>query len=125
MWTRASPWPRSRQTANMATISPERLAALKNYMRVDGDADDALIAELYSASIEYLTAAGVYRTADNSARYDLAVNSLTLYDYDHRNDTNAASAPMPQGARRLVNQLKGDATAQTAVVAMEAEPWPS
>lgn len=109
----------------MTAISSERLAALKNYMRIDGDADDALIAELYSAAVEYLTAAGVYRTADNAARYDLAVNSLTLYDYDHRNDTNAASAPMPQGARRLVNQLKGDATAQAAAVTMEAGQWPS
>lgn len=103
----------------MTDISSDRLVALKAYMRVDGDADDALIGSLYTAAVEYLTATGVYRTADNAARYDLAVNSLTLYDYDHRNDINAASAPMPQGARRLINQLKGDAAAKSAAVAME------
>lgn len=107
---------------NMAALTPERLASLKNYMRVDGDTDDALIEELYAANVEYLAGAGVYRTADNAARFDNTINSLTLYDYDHRNDINATAASMPQGARRVLNQLKLES--QAAAAATEVSAWP-
>lgn len=96
----------------MATVSAERLAACKAYMRVDGDAEDTLIASLLTGAEEYLTGAGIYRTADNAARYDIVVHGLTLYYYDHR-DAVGTEAEMPRGLRPVINQLKLDAQAQT------------
>ena len=97
----------------MAAVSTDRLAACKAYMRVDGDEEDTLIALLLAGAVEYLTGAGIYRTADNAARYDLVVHGLTLYHYDHR-DAVGAEAEMPRGLRPVINQLKLDAEAQSA-----------
>lgn len=95
----------------MATICPESLAACKAYMRVDGSEEDTLIFSLLAGAFEYLTSAGIFRTADNSARYDIAAYSLTLYYYDHR-DAVSTEAEMPRGLRPVINQLKLDAAAQ-------------
>lgn len=102
----------------MANVSADRLAAYKAYMRVDGEADDALISFFISAAAEYLTGAGIYRTADNAARYDLALSALTLYYYDHR-DAVGTEAEIPRGLRPVINQLKLDAEAQTVADSYE------
>lgn len=102
----------------MATICPESLAAVKAYMRVDGNEDDALISSFFAAAVEYLTSSGVYRTADNSARYDLVVQGMTLYWYDHR-DAVGTEAEMPKGLRPVINQLKRDAEAQAVADSYE------
>ena len=39
------------------------------------------------------------------ALYSLALNSLTLHYYDHRDATEAA-VPIPLGLRLIINQLK-------------------
>lgn len=97
----------------MAAVSTDRLAACKAYMRVDGDEEDTLIASLLAGAVEYLTGAGIYRTADNAARYDLVAHGMTLYHYDHR-DAVGTEAEMPRGLRPVINQLKLDAEAQSA-----------
>lgn len=97
----------------MVAARDDRLAACKAYMRVDGEAEDALITALLDAATEYLTGAGIYRTADNAARYDLAAQGLALYYYDHR-DAVGTEAEMPRGLRPLIAQLKLEAAALAA-----------
>ena len=97
----------------MAIVCAETLAACKAYMRVDGDEEDTLITSLLAGALEYLTAAGIFRTADNSARYDIVAFGLTLYYYDHR-DAVGTEAEMPRGLRPVITQLKLDAAVQTA-----------
>lgn len=88
----------------------EQLDACKLYMRVDGTEEDALIEALHCAAQEYLRGAGIHRTGDNYRRYDLAVNGLTLYYYDHR-DAVGAEACLPVGMRPIITQLKLEAEA--------------
>lgn len=102
----------------MEAVSKGRLAACKAYMRVDGEAEDALITSLISAAAEYLTGAGIYRTADNAARYDLALSALTLYYYDHRGAVGT-EAEIPRGLRPVLTQLKLDAAAAAAADTIE------
>ncbi len=93
-------------------MSAERdwLDACKLYMRIDGTEEDTLIEALYCAAQEYLSGAGIRRTGDNASRYDLAVNSLTLFYYDHR-DAVGSEACLPVGLRPIITQLKLEATA--------------
>jgi uncharacterized phage protein (predicted DNA packaging) len=81
------------------------LAACKDYMRVDGDQDDALIAGLMAAAKEYLDNAGIPEPETASPLYTMAVHSLTLHYYDHR-DAVGGEAPLPTGLRPIINQLK-------------------
>jgi len=81
----------------------QALAACKDYMRVDGDEDDALISGLMSAAKEYLRNAGI--PEQDSDLYTVAVQSLTLHWYDHR-DAVGGEAPLPIGLRPVINQLK-------------------
>lgn len=76
------------------------LDELKTYLRVDTDAEDDLLQALQHTAEEYLTEAGV--PMDYSPRYSLAVKGLVLHYYDHRDD----DAPIGQGLRLLINQLK-------------------
>lgn len=77
----------------------------KAYMRVEHAEEDALIASLMDAAEIYLMEAGAQRTGENSSLYDLAVWSLTLHYYDHR-DAVGSEAPIPTGLRPILNQLK-------------------
>lgn len=87
------------------TVSSEALAAAKKYMRVEGDEDDDIIRGLYEAAALYLDNAGVERSEGNGALYDVALWSLCLHYYDHR-DTVGSEAPIPTGLRPVITQLK-------------------
>jgi len=84
-------------------ITPERLQAAKDYMRVDFPEDDALITALLCAADEYLLDAGVRREY-NPQRYDLIAWDMTLRAYENRGGEN--NAPMSVMARYMLNQLK-------------------
>ena len=88
--------------------SEKQLAVCKQYMNVDHNDDDSLIADIYQSCQEYLAGTGVFRTADNAGRYDLTVHRMTLYFYDHR-DAASSEENLPAGLRPLINQLKQDA----------------
>ena len=81
------------------------LEAVKAYLRVDVEEDDALIQSLMEAAAGYLAAAGIPESEDG--RYALAVKGLVLHWYDHRGEANEQTyADFPAGVRMLLNQLK-------------------
>lgn len=86
-------------------LDSEKLTAVKTYMRIDGDADDAIIKALYSAAVLYLENAGIEEPKEDPSLYNLAVWSLTLHYYDHR-DAVGNEASFPTGLRPIINQLK-------------------
>lgn len=86
-------------------VSQEKLSAAKLYMRVDDGADDAIIEALYEAAVLYLKNAGIEDPEEDTALYNLAVWSLTLHYYDHR-DAVGNEASFPTGLRPIINQLK-------------------
>lgn len=86
-------------------FTPEQVAACKLYMRIDGDSDDVTIEAMMAAAAEYLANAGITEPEGGSALYTLALQSLTLHYYDHR-DSVGTEAPMPTGLRPVINQLK-------------------
>lgn len=94
-------------------VSCEQLVAVKAYMRIDGDEDDAVIKALYSAAVLYLKNAGIEAPSADPALYNLAVWSLTLHYYDHR-DSVGNEASFPTGLRPVINQLKLLDTAERA-----------
>ena len=49
--------------------------------------------------------AGIPEPSEDSKLYTMAVHSLTLHYYDHR-DSTGAEAPIPNGLRPIINQLK-------------------
>ena len=87
-------------------FSTDELAACKRYMRDDetGTTHDEDIDALMAAAEEYLNSAGI-RTS-SSPRFRLALHNLTLYYYDHRDQTGEAQLPV--GLRHIINQLKVD-----------------
>ena len=87
----------------MEETENEALEACKLYMRVDGGDDDELIAGLMAAAKAYMAEAGIPETPD--PRYTLAIQSLTLHYYDHR-DAVGGEAALPTGLRPILNQLK-------------------
>lgn len=94
----------------MATAA--QIAACKAYMRVDGDEDDALVGALCDAATGYLQRAGCRRSETDeaqAAQYDLALWSLTLHYYDHR-DAVGTEAPLPLGLAPVITQLKAAQT---------------
>lgn len=97
----------------MATITTEQLAACKEYLRVDLSADDALITNLMAGAMEYLNIADL---SDASPQQQLAVWSLTLHRYDHRDDVDGQT-PFPIGLRPIINQLKAEAEVAAAAEA--------
>lgn len=85
------------------------LEACKQYMRVDGDDDDALITRLMNAAKAYLRNAGIEEPEnEDSSLYTTAVHSLTLHYYDHR-DAVGEEQSFPTGLRPIINQLKHSA----------------
>lgn len=96
-----------------------QLADCKLYMRVDGADEDELISDLYRAAQEYLARAGICCTEDNASSYALAVHSLTLHYYDHR-DAVGTEAGIPVGLRPIINQLKLEAEVQAAAWRVES-----
>lgn len=86
-------------------VSEEALAAVKRYMRVDGSEDDEVITALYTAAVLYLDNAGISRVDAPGPLYDLAVWSLCLYYYDHR-DAVGNESSFPIGLRPIITQLK-------------------
>ena len=83
----------------------DELAAVKAYMRVDGDDDDAVILALLAAAKVYLINAGIRRPETGDDLYNLALWSLTLHYYDHR-DAVGDEASFPTGLRPILTQLK-------------------
>ena len=81
------------------------LQACKDYMRVDGCEDDDTIFALMDAAAAYLNNAGIPKPVSDSPLYNLALQSLTLHFYDHR-DAVGTEAPLPTGLRPILNQLK-------------------
>jgi hypothetical protein len=73
------------------------LQDVKDYIRVDGSADDALLTSLITAAEEELSGAGVKDTS--SEQYLLAVRLLVQQFYDGNNNLNNA-------IERVVLQLK-------------------
>ncbi len=86
-------------------VSEQKLAAAKAYMRIDGSDEDELIAALYEAAQLYLANSGIPEPQDDSPLYSMAVWSLTLHYYDHR-DAVGTEAGIPTGLRPVLNQLK-------------------
>ena len=95
-------------------VSPEKLEAAKRYMRIDGSDDDAIITSFYEAAVLYLKNAGIVEPGEDSALYNLAVWSLTLHYYDHRNAVGT-EASIPTGLRPILNQLTLMGTIQHTV----------
>jgi len=90
-------------------------AALKeclDYMHVEKDDDNVgrIQDEFIPAAKAYLRGSGIEEPPDGSdpltvAQYKLAMHSLTLHYYDHR-DSTGTEAPIPLGLRPIINQLK-------------------
>lgn len=76
------------------------LTELKEYLRIDTDAEDTLLMSMQDAAVDYLSAAGIPQ--QDTERYKLAVKGLVLHFYDHRDD----SEPVGRGVQLLINQLK-------------------
>ena len=89
----------------MANISTAALAECKLFMKVDTDADDAVIKLMMAAAIEYLRNAGIAESW--SELYKLCVYALTLHYYDHRNDLDTDKV-MPAALHAKITQLKMD-----------------
>ena len=92
----------------MANITDEELAAVKLYMKQDSDDDDDVIRAVYAAAQIYLKNGGVEKPEEDDDLYNLALWSLTLHYYDHR-DAVGNEAAIPVGLRPIINQLKQDA----------------
>lgn len=82
------------------------LEAVKTYMQVTDDGDDALITTLIEAAESYLTDAGIHPGEPADARYTLAVSALTLHWYDNRQAVDIDLTDLPLGLRQVINQLK-------------------
>lgn len=88
-------------------IDADRLSIVKNYMRVDGEDENAVIEGMIAACDSYLTGAGITRDVD-TALYDQVVCSMTLTLYDGRYDekTTAMGAAETATVRMMLTQLK-------------------
>ena len=98
-------------------ITSEQLESCKRYMRVDDQTEDELIRALMEAAVIYLRDAGVDEHLATKALYDVALWSLTLYYYDHRDDVSAGAAGLPAGLRPIISQLKISCQLRAAVEA--------
>lgn len=90
-------------------LTPEELAAAKRYMRVDTDADDALVTQCVLAARDYLSKAGVTIPEEGKPRralYDMACHAIALSTYDQRELTVAGTLTENPSLRRIINQLK-------------------
>ena len=86
-------------------VTDAQLANAKTYMRVEGNDEDAVIKSLLAAAALYLQNAGIEEPDEDAELYNLALWSLTLHYYDHR-DSVGNEASLPIGLRPIINQLK-------------------
>lgn len=77
-------------------MAAEALALLKQYMHVYHDDDDVLINRLWDDSIREMSRGGALTDVFDDCWY--AAAALTLEKYD--------GTPLPDAARRIINQLK-------------------
>lgn len=79
----------------------------KQYARIDGNVDDALVSGLIDAAELYLSNAGIEAGPAPAALYRLAVCGLVLHWYDNRDAVDTSSPQdFEPGLRKLINQLK-------------------
>lgn len=79
----------------------EQIMACKAYMRAEEE-QDAVVEPLMEAAAEYIGISGVETLSPLQA---LALHSLTLYYYDHR-DAVGNEADMPKGLGPILTKLK-------------------
>jgi uncharacterized phage protein (predicted DNA packaging) len=79
------------------------LDELKNYLRIDGSEDDALLTLLVDSAKEYLQNAGVPES--DSAQYKLAVMLYVALHYENR-DPSAKMDKMNFAFESIILQLK-------------------
>lgn len=92
------------------------LEELKNYIKVDYSADDALILQLQRSAVEYLLAAidAEATEADFSEleRFNLAVAMLVAHWYENRSATTTSNGQMmtvneiPYAIKPMIRQLQ-------------------
>lgn len=91
-------------------LTAAELEAAKRYLRVEGDADDAVVSTCVLAARAYLDRAGVALPSVGTGRralYDLVCHAMALSMYDQRDPviTGTIVSENPQ-LRRLLVQLK-------------------
>ena len=86
------------------------IAALKEYMHAEGEAD-AVIASYLAMAEDYLTGAGVTEELAAADGYALAAKALTLHFYDNR-----GGAPIPEGLQMVIRQQQCRCRAAAAAV---------
>ena len=94
-----------------------RVADVKTYCRIDGEAEDALLCALIETAKDYLAGAGIPEPEKASPRYLLAVEALVLHYYDYRGLTEAPAPSAIPGISNLIVQLKLEAEAERIVLA--------
>lgn len=88
---------------------------VKNYCRIDGTEEDALILSFIDAAKGYLDGAGVPEPEADDPRYLLCVKAMVLEFYDHRGMTESVTPSAIPGLQNMVNQLKLEAEAERIV----------
>ncbi len=89
-------------------LTTEELAAAKAYMRVDGDADDAVVEQCVIAARDYMKEAGIKLPPIGTGRrasYDICAHRMALDDYDERRGISHEKAAENVSFRRRFNQL--------------------
>ena len=86
-------------------ITPERLAACKQYMMIDHDEDDGLIPLILGGVDAYLEGAGVIRDVSPNL-YDLVSFAMTLPLYEVRGAMLPQDVADLPAIRRMLVQMK-------------------
>lgn len=86
------------------------LAEVKAYCKIDFGDDDDLVTSLMASARAYLIKAGVPETALEDERSKLVLKALVLDWYDARGMEidGTTTVKLIQGARSILNQLKGE-----------------
>jgi len=95
----------AQESAQAEAAAAAALRACLDYMHVDEDPDGRIEHEFMPAAKAYLEGAGIPEPSVATPLYTLAVHSLTLHYFDHR-DAVGDEAPFPTGLRPIINQLK-------------------
>lgn len=91
------------------------IAALKEYMHAEGEAD-ATIASYLAMAEAYLAGAGITEALATAEGYGLAAKALTLHYYDHR-----GGAPIPEGLQDYIRQQQCLCRAAAAAAVSESD----